>query len=646
MSERDVSKKLGPAEVLVVVLLGLLVVAVAGPAAQKSRFDARRAACANNLSEIGKAISVYTGDYDGQFPRAAGRNSYWTTAIHQWYASDRMLAFGLATDGSGGRGTISSCFYLLVKHAGVSPGTFICPGDAGATVFDPAAAGARNRRLSTLWDFGPDAANHCSYAYHLPFGLYALSPTSPPNMAVAADRNPWFKSPAGEAKDFAKFNPKGDREAVKAGNSASHENEGQNVLSKDGHVTFETEPLCGVNRDNIYTPRDASDFRDIIWRMSTLQPMDGEDSFLASEPVMYKAAGIAQPESVNSTDLKQTAIVPALDCPMPEHKNVIWCGTFQIAWDKFKNDIIKEPVQLKGAEEQAERLNRSQFSPANLEAESSYATAGFVKDGIIEEIQKEMAKRFPSEPAPEFGEAYRTLPQASVAYCFLSVGVEFSIPFYPRDAFEFKASNGTRTGVTAFSGGWDEADADTHRLHEQVEILYYKYGEQDADDEFAVDLCKRTEPYQVVLVLMSRREPLKEALKQIAQEISDFKRDPDYEELRQLRPIDRLIVPDVLYKLTHHFKELENKNLTNERWPGYFIFEARQMVDFSLSRMGVILKSEAIIGGAGGMGPPRKDLPRHLYFNRPFLIYVQKRGAEFSPFFVMWVDNAELMKKF
>jgi hypothetical protein len=31
-------------------------------------------------------------------------------------------------------------------------------------------------------------------------------------------------------------------------------------------------------------------------------------------------------------------------------------------------------------------------------------------------------------------------------------------------------------------------------------------------------------------------------------------------------------------------------------------------------------------------------------FDRPFLIVVKKRGAE-HPFFVMWVDNAELLCK-
>jgi len=48
----------------------------------------------------------------------------------------------------------------------------------------------------------------------------------------------------------------------------------------------------------------------------------------------------------------------------------------------------------------------------------------------------------------------------------------------------------------------------------------------------------------------------------------------------------------------------------------------------------------------GGMIPRRIEEPRHLYFNKPFLIYVKKRGAEYSPFFVMWVDNAELLNEF
>ena len=77
------------------------------------------------------------------------------------------------------------------------------------------------------------------------------------------------------------------------------------------------------------------------------------------------------------------------------------------------------------------------------------------------------------------------------------------------------------------------------------------------------------------------------------------------------------------------------------RAAGYYILEALQMIDFSLSRTGVILKSQGRFGMTPAIGRP--ILPRYFHFDRPFLICVKKRGTEHNPFFVMWVDNAELM---
>jgi len=651
MVERDKSAKLRPAEVLVLTCVALFLLTVIPIACRKARLDAYRTQCGKNLSLIGKAMSIYTNDYDGAFPHSGGRNSKWATKIPNWLGANRFSAYGLAADGSGGTGTISSCFYLLVKYAEVPLKSFICPGDDGTTEFNPAEDGAGDRQPIVLWDFGPEPFRHCSYSYHMPFGLYALTTSSEPNMAVAADRNPWIPSASGDSKETRLFKPDGGREAVKAGNSLAHEEEGQNVLFVDGHISFKDRSFCGINEDNIYTFWDGGDVRrGAVPIVGASEPKDRTDSFLVNEPGTPRPKTIVKrSKDVNSADLKQTVVLLTLDCPISEHKNAIWCATFQVAWDKFKNDIIKEPVQLIDAEEIANRLNGSPFETKNIEPESFYAAAGFVKDGIIEEIQREMKRRFPSEPKPVFDNRYRTLPFASVAYSFLSVNVGFTFPFYVHEgAFNFKASDGTRTGVTAFSAESDAPDPNHGRLHEQVEILYYKYGTSPNDADFAVDLCKDTNPYQVVLVRVPQRVPLSEALKTIEQNISQFKSDPHYETLRKLRTIDKLIVPDILYKLTHHFKELEYKNLANPKWRalGYFIFEARQMVDFSLSRTGVILKSEARIGGGGGMAPPNIEQPRYLYFDRPFLIYVKKRGADYSPFFVMWVDNAELMSEF
>ena len=68
------------------------------------------------------------------------------------------------------------------------------------------------------------------------------------------------------------------------------------------------------------------------------------------------------------------------------------------------------------------------------------------------------------------------------------------------------------------------------------------------------------------------------------------------------------------------------------------------MINFTLSQTGVTVKSESSLAPA----PPaaRLGAPRRLHFNKPFLIYVKKRHGGTDPFFVMWVDNAELMNEF
>ncbi len=349
--------------------------------------------------------------------------------------------------------------------------------------------------------------------------------------------------------------------------------------------------------------------------------------------------------SVDSKNLKRTAVVATADWPLPEHKNVIWCSTIQMAWDRLKGDVIGEPIRIPGVEETTNRLNQTRFPVADVEPESYYAAAGLVSDGIIEQVQREMRSRFPSESIPTFDEKYKILPLAFLAYSYLNVDIGFEYPYYRYgSAFDFQDSNGVRIGVTAFCAQASLPDANLPRVREQVEILYYEYADNPEQTEFAVDLCKHTRPYQIVLACMPQPSNLDSGTRAVLRKMTEFRNDPNCSALCTLRPIDHLIVPDVLYKLTHHFDELTGRPLGNEKWTQHFIFEAMQQIDFTLSRTGVVLKSEARFGGAGS-APRRIQEPRRLYFNRPFLILVKKRQPDAAPFFIMWVDNAELMKR-
>jgi prepilin-type processing-associated H-X9-DG protein len=264
---------------LIALFMGIMM-----PALARTRQLAFRMVCGTNLAGIGKAMVIYAGDYGEEFPRSGGKDSVWSSRIANWQAENRFGAYELRPDGTGGDGNITSCFYLLVKYCEVTPKSFICKGDTGATEFNPADDAAGNRDLVDFWDFGVEPSTHCSYSYHMPFSQYALTTQSEPGMAIAADRNPLQDSPAFAAKSWPGiYNPNGNRKAVRYGNAIAHQEDGQNVLFMDGHVGFEKRPFCGINDDNIYTFWDGGDIRVGAAPLIGSAPQDRLDSLLVDD---------------------------------------------------------------------------------------------------------------------------------------------------------------------------------------------------------------------------------------------------------------------------------------------------------------------------------------------------------------------------
>jgi prepilin-type N-terminal cleavage/methylation domain-containing protein len=272
-------------ELLVVIAIIALLMGILMPALARVRQIAFRMVCGTNLSGIGKAMLIYANDYEDELPRSGGRTSVWQATIPAWNAFNRFTAYGVsATDGSGGTANISSCFYLLVKYAEVTPKSFLCKGDSGVSEFKPADNGEPDRDLIEFWDFGTEPQTHCSYSYHVPFGLYALTTSSEPGLAVAADRNPWQDSPGATRKtDISLFSPTGGKDAIKVGNSICHQEDAQNVLFLDIHVGQEKRSFCGINDDNIYTYWNGGDIR--IGDMPGIgsEPQDRLDSLLCDD---------------------------------------------------------------------------------------------------------------------------------------------------------------------------------------------------------------------------------------------------------------------------------------------------------------------------------------------------------------------------
>jgi prepilin-type N-terminal cleavage/methylation domain-containing protein len=253
-------------ELLVVIAIIALLMGILMPALARVRAIAFRMVCGSNLSGIGKAMLIYANDYEDEFPRGGCKGSTLklTGTINNWMAPDRDTAFG-ATLGVGGSATVTSCLYLLIRYAEVTPKSFICKGDSGATEFKLSDETGLpvGFELIQAWDFGSAPTKHCSYSYHQPLHLtsptysFALTTSSDPGMAIAADRNPWLSNPL--VQIWPNFlpapppSPGGTPEQQMEGNSTSHGEEGQNVLFLDSHVFFEKRSYCAIEDDNIYT---------------------------------------------------------------------------------------------------------------------------------------------------------------------------------------------------------------------------------------------------------------------------------------------------------------------------------------------------------------------------------------------------------
>jgi prepilin-type N-terminal cleavage/methylation domain-containing protein len=267
-------------ELLVVIAIIALLMGILMPVLGRVRALAHRVVCGSNLKGIAQAMLVYSNDYDGEFPRAGGRNSTWDTdgVIASWAPTQNteQQAFGLPPTA-----TITSSFYYLIKYSDVRPKQFHCRGDIDSKVFslsDYLGALDPDFELADAWDFGdgsPSFSNvlpgqYCSYSYHTPYNEnpttpgYPIGSASDSSSPICADRNPFLDKNAKEyIQDYDTcvdwsttendiIDPVGDCGTQKYANSAAHRREGQNVAYADSHVVFESAPNVGIENDNIW----------------------------------------------------------------------------------------------------------------------------------------------------------------------------------------------------------------------------------------------------------------------------------------------------------------------------------------------------------------------------------------------------------
>ena len=109
-------------ELLVVISIIAVLMAILMPALRRTKEQAKRVVCANNLRQMGTAMEMYSGSYDGKIPPCEAKKDNenalpWFSYIAYWR--------GIAAAGEIGRAVQ---FGLLYEHGGCEDAkVFYCP---------------------------------------------------------------------------------------------------------------------------------------------------------------------------------------------------------------------------------------------------------------------------------------------------------------------------------------------------------------------------------------------------------------------------------------------------------------------------------------------------------------------------------------
>jgi hypothetical protein len=245
-----------------------------------------------------------------------------------------------------------------------------------------------------------------------------------------------------------------------------------------------------------------------------------------------------------------------------------------------------------------------------------------------------MSEKFPQDTMPPV----ESFPPGVVVFGYVKADVRYEYAFLNNPEWlSFKGSDGRTVAIRSFGLPVKRhQDLVLGGTLSQIRALFRDGG------QFAVDLSYQSTPYQVLLAKMPRKSTLSATLMELNKKMAAS-------QPFNLKSSATLLVPNVNWRVEHRFAELEGadklfQNATMD--PAEYLSRFFQFVEFKMDRTGASVRSGAYIATdvLNGHEHEEDTNPDHYHFDRPFLIVMKKRDAK-HPFFVMWVDNAELLCK-
>lgn len=382
--------------------------------------------------------------------------------------------------------------------------------------------------------------------------------------------------------------------------------------------------------------------------------------------------------AVGSEELPGTDVTAHVEFPIRPGRNVLWCASFQLAWNAAMDDL-GGPLDLVPESELITRLNRRDVTSRHVNPNHLVTAGGRVADGTLIWLRDRIARKFPDiGELPLLAALEEAPPDDYVVYALLKADLPFAEAFEELSGMRFgsneppgpegEADDGRRVatfGISQAGGGPAE---------EQVHVIWHEFesiddGDPDSGPQwFVIELKTISDQDRLILAMLPPAGTLRQAIENVIVRLdSPNPMGPPPEEpvaamieqLRggestelgdrlqrrriteaisnsgRLRAMETLRIPIVDVHVTHQFEQLLGRHAANPEIDMPLALAA-QRTRFRLDRTGVELESESGMDFFAGLAD------RHFVFNKPFLIMLLRKGAD-VPYFALWIGNDELM---
>lgn len=301
------------------------------------------------------------------------------------------------------------------------------------------------------------------------------------------------------------------------------------------------------------------------------------------------------PEVQNINTFPNTDFVEHLNVPITQDKNQVYCVTLTYAWHELEKELGKITVD----------------SCENLKALNDFT--GYQNSLLPEEVDNDV--------------------QVQGSQIIATSKFNKSLPFeteFEKDNYKLKFDN---QAVQSFG---------TSEETKTFEVLYYENKES-----FAVRLLPKDKKHQITLYTSSdvKGNSLQELLTTFQTKETKHKEiettEDNYWRYTFLEHSDVLSIPALQFNLEKNYTEMLGCTIQNGN---YFVEKMYQRTALILDEKGAEVESEAVVAVTETATMPIENEmePKHLIFNKPFLITFQRTDTN-QPYLVAWIYNTDFM---